>query len=360
MRKATGFVLILVGVLAVVAAILVPTVVVHHYKKTPLDIDVTQVSSGTAQILDPKTFQVAKDVPVRSTRYVKTDRQASDGTYTTVDEKLCTVVVQGPTPPCLPETDPRYLATTTDRVTTDRRNAESASIARYKESINGQTEGVKHVGLTYKWPIGTEKQTYRYFFADLNKAFPATYQGTEKVAGLTTYKFVSRTGVQPYTVPTAQGPVPGTYEDVTTVWVEPDTGAIVDGTERQILKMTNPAAPTGPKILAIDLFLKFDKSAVNDAAGDAKDMRNLLKWGELWAPLLLGAVALVSFVAGFFLLRRRRPATGTDPRNAGPANAGGPAGTADSGSDAATAGSDSLAGHPAGVGASGQAGNSHT
>jgi hypothetical protein len=288
---------------------------VHHYKKTPLDIDVTQVSSGTGQLLDTKTLQTQK-VPVRSTRTVKTDGNASDGTYTTLDEKLCTVVVQGPTPACLPTSDPRYLSTTTDRVTSDRRTAESVHVARYAESVNGDRK-VQHVGLTYKWPIDTKKQTYRYFFSDLGKAFPATYEGTEKVAGLTTYKFVSQTGVQPYQVPTPAGLIPGSYEDRTTVWVEPETGAIINGTERQILKITNPADPSGPKLTAIDVSLAFDKSAIDDAASEAKDDRNLLKVAELWAPLGLGVIALAALVGAYLLLRRRRATGGNDMQTPG-------------------------------------------
>jgi hypothetical protein len=310
MRKVSGFVLILLGALAVAAAILVPTAVLHHYKKTPLNIDVTQVSSGTAQLLDTKTMQLQK-VPVRSTRTVKTDGHASDGKYTTLDEKLCTVVVQGPTPACLPISDPRYLSTTTDRVTSDRRTAESVHVARYAESVNGDRK-VEHVGLTYKWPIDTQKQTYRYFFSDLGRAFPATYQGTEKVAGLTTYKFVSQTGVQPYQVPTPAGLVPGSYEDRTTVWVEPETGAIINGTERQILKIINPVDPSGPKLTAIDVSLSFDKAAINDAAGEAKHARRLLDVAEFWAPLGLGVIALAAFVGAYFLLRPRRKSGGDD------------------------------------------------
>jgi hypothetical protein len=292
MRKAAGVGLIGLGLFAVVLAILLPTVVVDRSKKTPLDLDITQVSSGTAKLLDTTTNQV-KDVKLRATRVVKTDSHASDANNTTVFETLCTVIVEGNTPNCVRSSDPRLLSVTTDRVTADRRSAESVHVAKWNENINGKP--ARHVGLTYKWPIDATKKTYQFFMPDLAKAFPAVYAGTERVAGLKVYKYVCKSGVQPYKV---QDIFDGTYDDTTTVWVEPLTGAIIYGVEHQVQKLAGGQ-------VALDATLKFDKKAVDDQAKYSQDKIDQLKQAQLWGPLALAIIAVASFVGAFFLLRRR-------------------------------------------------------
>jgi hypothetical protein len=300
MRRASGVVLIGLGLFSLVLAILLPTVVVNRSKKTPLDLNITQISSGPAKLLDVKTGQL-RDVQLRATRVVKTDSKASDSKNTTVFETLCIVVVQGNTPNCVPSTDPRLLSATTDRVTADRRSAESVHVAKWHESINGKP--ATHTGVTYKWPIDAKKKTYQFFQPDVAKAFPAVYAGTSKIKGLTVYKYVSKTGVQPYKV---SGLFDGTYDDTRTVWVEPKTGAIIYGEEHQIQKLNN-ADPSQPGDLALDTTLKFEQSAIDYQSNYAKDKIDQLKLAQVWGPLIFGIVALASFVGAFFLLRRRAP-----------------------------------------------------
>jgi hypothetical protein len=305
MRKAAGIVLIGLGLFAVVLAILLPTVVVDRSKKTPLDLDITQKSTATgAKLLDPATNEL-RTVNLRATRVVKTDAHASDDTNTTVFETLCVVIIQGNTPDCVRAPDPRLLSVTTDRVTGDRKSGESVHVAKWHENVNGKP--VRHVGLTYKWPIDTEKKDYQFFMPDLEKAFPATFEGTDRVAGLEVYKFVSKSGVQPYKI---NGLFPGTYDDVTTTWVEPLTGAVVYGEEHQVQKLEDGT-------LVLDTLFKFDKSAVDFQADYSKDEIDKLKLAQVWAPIGLAVIAVASFVGAYFLLRRRRAAGGPDSEEPG-------------------------------------------
>ncbi len=304
MRKASGVVLIGLGLFALVLTILLPTVVVDRSKKTPLDLNITQVSSGPAKVLDVSTNQL-KDVRLQATRVVKTNSRLSDSSKTTVFETLCIVIIQGPnTPKCVRSSDPRLLSVTTDQVTADRRSAESVHVPGWNENINGKA--ATHTGLSYKWPIDAKKKTYMFFQPDLGKAFPAVYQGTSKIKGLTVYKYVSATGVQPYKV---QGLVDGTYDDTRTVWVEPQTGAIINGVEHQVQKI-------GGTELALDTTLSFEQSAIDYQSNFAKDKIDQLKLAQLWGPLVLGIIALASFVGAYFLLRRRSPG-GTDGEGEG-------------------------------------------
>jgi hypothetical protein len=313
MRKASGFLLVGLGLFATVLAILLPTVVVSKSKKTPLDLDITQRAiASNAKVLDASGK--LQTVTLRATRLVKTDSHASDDTNTTVFETLCVVIVQGKTPDCVKSPDPRLLSVTTDRVTADRVSAESVHVAKWHENVNGQP--ARHSGLTYKWPIDTKKKDYTFYMPDLLKAFPAKYEGTDKIDGLTVYKFSAYSGVQPYKV---LGLFDGTYEDTTLTWVEPLTGAVIYGEEHQVQRIKSDTDPNGT--LALDATFKFDKKSVDFQANYSKDEIDKLHLAQLWAPLGLAVVALASFVGAYFLLRRRR-AGGDDPqrpgRHAGP------------------------------------------
>lgn len=293
MRRAIGVVLIGLGIFGVVMAILFPTVVVSKSKKTPLDLNITQVSSGPTKLLDAATNQV-KDVTLRATRFVRTDSSASDGTNTTVNETLCIVVVNGTTANCLPSSDPRLLSITTDRVTADRKSADSVHVARWNENVNGDTS-VRHTGMSYKFPIDSQKKNYQFFQPDVKKAFLAQYKGTDKVRGLTVYRYVCSTGDQPYKI---QGIADGTYNDVRTVWVEPRTGAIVNGTEHQVQTLDNGT-------VALDTVLSFEKSAIDFQSNYAKGKIDDLRQAQIWAPLVAAVVGVLALVGAFFLLRRR-------------------------------------------------------
>lgn len=304
MRRALGVVLVGLGLFGLVLTVLLPTVVVSRSKKTPLDLNITQKSSGPATLLDPATGK-DRHVQLRATRIVRTDTAASDGTNTTVFETLCIVIVQGKTPDCVTKDDPRLLSATSDRVTANRKTAESVHIPKYNEEINGKStfngQPVRHVGLSYKWPIDAQKKTYQFFQPDLNKAFPAVYQGTDKIDGLTVYKYVSATGTQPYKV---GGLFNGTYNDTRTVWVEPQTGTIVDGQEHQVQKLSDGT-------VALDARLHFDPSAITYQSNFAKDKINKLRLVELWGPLATGILGVAALVGAYFLLRRRSSG-GTD------------------------------------------------
>src|SRR5690242_19683730 len=102
MRRASGIALVGVAIFGFVLTILLPTVVVARSKKTPLNLDITQVSSGPATLFDAATGQT-KQVNLRATRVVRTDIKASDGRNTTMFETLCIVIVDNPSMPnCLP------------------------------------------------------------------------------------------------------------------------------------------------------------------------------------------------------------------------------------------------------------------
>lgn len=313
-RWLTGVVLIGLGVFGIVLAIIMPTVVVPASKKTPLDLDITQISSGPAKLLDAATGK-QQDVRLRATRIVRTDSNASDRDNTTVDASLCIVVIKGSTPNCVKSSDPRLLSVTTDRVTSDRTSAEAVDVPKWGANVNGDTS-VKHTGLSYKWPIDAEKKTYQFFLPDLKRAFPATYLGTAKVRGLDVYRYQAKTGDQPYKI---QGVAAGTYNDTRTVWVEPQTGVIVKGVEREVQTLADGT-------LALDTTLTFEDSAIDYQSNYAKGKIDDLRKAGVYLPIIAGVVGLIALIGGILLVRPRSSAPvadgGAHPDDAPPPDAG--------------------------------------
>ena len=253
------------------------------------------------------------DVQLRATRVVRSDSAASDSTYTTVNETLCIVVVEGNTPDCLaaqvppPSSGPRLLSYTTDRVTTNRKTGESVDMPKWGGNVNGDTS-VQRSGMAYKWPIDAQKKTYQFFSPDLKKAFPATFEGTSTIKGLTVYQYVSETGKQPFQI---NGTFPGTYDDTRTVYVEPRTGAIIKGIEHQVQTLQNGQ-------VALDTTLQFDDQSIGYQAHYAQTKIDQLRLAQLWGPLIAGILGLLLVVGGLLLLRRgRAPRTGAHARDPG-------------------------------------------
>lgn len=109
------------------------------------------------------------------------------------------------------------------------------------EHVDG--DAVRREGIEYKWPFLTEKRDYRYFDAQTRTSAPIRYKGTRQFRGLTVYYFEQ-------TIPWTKVPLPKTmpvdgvtpetvrkagtsrwYTTKRMFWVEPTTGAPVNGQE---------------------------------------------------------------------------------------------------------------------------------
>jgi len=295
MRRAIGSVLIGIGVFAVILAILLPTVVVPKSTKTPLNLNVTTIATGPAKLLNASTGQLV-DANLRATRTVHSDSHASDSKNTTMDESLCIVNVIGTTPNCVAASDPkgRLLSVTTDRVTTDRVNAMAVFVPGWGANVNGDTS-IRHEGLAYKFPINSKQTTYPFFLPDLGKAFPADYVRTEHLNGLKLYVYESKTGTQPYKI---QGIADGFYTDTRTVWVEPKTGQIVKGVEKQVQTLASGQ-------VALDTTLTFDDATITAQANTAKKAIKQAQIAGVWLPIILVILGIAALVGGVLMLRNR-------------------------------------------------------
>jgi len=294
-RKILTAVLVGLGVFCLVLAGLLRFYAPSRAEKTPLNLDIKQVATGPAKVLNAATGRL-EDTSLIATRRVRTDSAASDSKVTVVQETLCLVKNIDNPPECVDaqDTQHRLVAFTTDRVAADRRSAESDNDPKYGGNINGDTSA-HHVGVIYKWPFNAKKTTYKFFDPVSRQSPDARFIGTEKYKGMTLYKYEAV--IDTMDLPVSQG-IPGTYSDTRTVSVDPVTGAIVRGTE---LQKRNLADGTP----AFDTTLIFNQASVDFQAKQAKDGRSKITLLTVVLPLIALVVGLAALVGAFLLSRQR-------------------------------------------------------
>ena len=164
---------------------------------------------------------------------------------------------------------------------------------------------VRRSGLAFKWPFYTERRTYPYFDETLGRALPIRYQGTERLFGLTVYRFSQRiepTRIAELAVPGSMVGAPASptvqvsrwYQNERTFWVEPRTGAIVKAVEQR--KQTLRDASGDEVVTLFDGNVVLSDDDVRNAVRDARDGRlpvGLLHGGALWAGGLLGLLLIL-------------------------------------------------------------------
>lgn len=176
-------------------------------------------------------------------------------------------------------------------------------------------------GLAYQWPFFSEKTTYQYYDEPLRKTYPMRYQATEKLFGLTVYRYEQRiepTLLAPQSVPAFLVKKPGNgmvdaerwYAVDRTFWVEPRSGIVVRAGNHRVetLRVDGVDALT---VFDADMLLsEKDSRRIIAEASDARTQIGLLYNGAFWAGLLLGVLfVLLGLVVA---LRRPRPERADD------------------------------------------------
>jgi hypothetical protein len=288
MKRVIGPGLLGLGVFLLVVAALVRFYAAPALVKIPLDQDVISVSEATdASYFDIGSLSVKTGQNIRATRQIQGDVSASSAD-TVVFKAYVTVA----------NADGTKFSESTDRVALDRRTAHAVNCC--DEEVDG--DDTRHTGLSYTFPIGTERKTYQFFDTAARKAFPMEYRATDTVKGLTTYKFEQKIDEQVIDQQTLPGAILGqpskllltadmVYSNVRTVWVEPSTGAIVKGQEEQLRVLR---AEGGPDTTVFEATVAFTDQAVDEAVARAED-------GIGKAKLITSTVPLVAFVLGVVL-----------------------------------------------------------
>lgn len=327
MKNLRGLILLFLGSFLLAFAVFVRFIVAPAAVKAPLQIPDKYrniIASGEGFLfLNSKTLQT-DTVSVWITRHVQGDVKAGDRKVAVYEESLCLSADDGTHPGCLSEGDPRLITISTDRIAFDRKSGLPVKDKKYQASVDGDTR-IEHTGLGYKFPIDTKKKSYPFFDTVVGKSFPAVYSGTEKIHGMKVYKFVQTIKDQPvYT----NHVLPSIYSNTRTVYVEPTTGVIINGSEDLNQMLTGRAsldptsAVTAPELAgktALKGLLAFTDATVRNQMQLAKDNLPKIHAVRLWLPLISALLGLVLLALAFFVMR---PAAGRSPAIPVPAGQG--------------------------------------
>ncbi|WBQ02378.1 DUF3068 domain-containing protein [Kribbella sp. CA-293567] len=189
-----------------------------------------------------------------------------------------------------------------------------------------------HEGLVLKFPFGTEKKEYKFWDTTTRKAFPVKFEAEDELYGLKVYKFVQEVPKQKLLQAT-QLQVPGklvgepaqaavavdrTYQNTRTLWIEPVTGAIIKGEEKQLASLE---VDDEPRLTATEVTIAYDDATVKKNVEGAEEngvqeggyqakaaQLNLIGF---WVPLLSLIIGLLLLGLVVALQLRTRPVVAT-------------------------------------------------
>ncbi|GIE75151.1 hypothetical protein Aph02nite_11010 [Actinoplanes philippinensis] len=322
MRRITGAALFGLGTLCLLFAMALAWVIVPSQRKVPLDlvppdvvVETADASFVQAKLLPNGTPQVVvENAGLRSATGIKPDFAAAAG----LDGETLVWNVYHSTRRA--DTN-EVINSAESRVALDRSTGEAVpweGQCHVEEKAPCVAGNVTFAGHLYLFPFGTEKKTYRYWDSTLGQALPLEYQAEEEFNNLPTYRFQQVVPEQPARMDAdslsgllsflAPGATSGTisYRATRTLWIEPQTGAIVGYREQQHRELV---PDTGARVVIFDADLQYDKATLDAVGKQASDGRSRLNLLGFWTPIGLAALGLVLIVLGLLLA-----AGGSSPR----------------------------------------------
>jgi hypothetical protein len=326
-RRKLGLVLIGVGAFLIALAPLIRFYVARQLVAAPLNVyEKTTLRADNATYLDTSKWVIQKGATVTATNTTRGDVRAGDGkiavwdSFTSIEDT----------------TTKAKIETQAQRAVFDRRTAE---LRNGRGAAVGTDTTVRQTGVGLFWPIDVKRKSYPYFDVTTKRTWPMNYEGEEKVAGITTYRFVQQIpatvtdSIKPgvpaslFAMPPAQlAKIPGydkknnavavdrVFQGTVTAWVDPRTGAPVN--QEQKVTQTLRTSDGVDRLVVADLDLKMtpesQKSLVHTSNGYATQIalvRTIVPYGG-------GALGIVLVVLGLALaFTGRRGAHRGSPAN---------------------------------------------
>ncbi|MGW1246004.1 DUF3068 domain-containing protein [Streptomyces sp. NPDC002535] len=187
------------------------------------------------------------------------------------------------------------------------------------ESVDG--DPVRREGIEFKWPFLTEKRDYQYFDAQTRTSSPIHYKGTRTFRGMEVYYFEQ-------TIPWTKVPMPKSmpvkippeviaesgltrwYTTKRMFWIEPVTGAPVNGEEIHKEELRNAKALMGVDTLTVfEGHVKMREDYIRSVGDMVASNRLTVLLLVSYAPWTLTFLALFLLALALWLeARSRRPA----------------------------------------------------
>ncbi|MCW0192260.1 MAG: DUF3068 domain-containing protein [Rhodococcus sp.] len=311
-------ILVGLGAFLLAIAILIPTYTVGKLEKTPLDLEVTTVATGTGSVLNSAALlggkaQVDTNVPIVAQRYVTT-QDPSDADIITVEagQTVRRTDKQG---------DTGLLTATLDRVTLDRVSSMPTNdpVGTVQTSSDQPAEEVSRDGLQYKFPFNTEQKSYPYFDLNARATKDIDFVEETEINGLKVYHFqqtidpvdlskVVNSPTNKLSLPADTWGVPGGatpitmtrwYTNVRDLWVEPKTGVVVKGQEQ--LHQYYGRNKDAVDVEVLKVTLPFDEATIEYQVQQARDGMDKLSLFGRTVPIVAGVLGVIALIAGTFL-----------------------------------------------------------
>lgn len=295
MARRLGFVLVFLGLFLLFFALVERVYAYPRLKKAPLDQYSQPVATGTGSYFNrsPDKLREITGAQLKNVRTVRGDVKAGSDEVAVWDSFNSTVDTA----------DQGVITATQERIALDRVTAQSVQCCG---------ENPRHQGLTLKFPFDTRKTTYQFWDAPAQRALPAAFTRTERINGVSVYRFeqrIDQLDIGDQDIPGTLAGEPDTpsvqtdviYSNVKTLWVEPATGIIVKAQQdvTQVLR-----TPGGENVLTlIDAVLTYDEATVDANADDAAKGVNQLRILGTILPIAALALGLIALAAGLVLLR---------------------------------------------------------
>ena len=295
MARRVGFVLVFLGLFLLFFALVERVYAYPRLKKAPLDQYSQPVATGTGNYFNrsPDKLREIAGAQLKNVRTVRGDVKAGSDEVAVWDSFNSTVDTA----------DQGVITATQERIALDRVTAQSVQCCG---------ENPRHQGLTLKFPFDTRKSTYQFWDAPAGRALPAAFTRTERINGVSVYRFeqrIDQLDIGDQDIPGTLAGEPDTpsvqtdviYSNVKTLWVEPATGIIVKAQQdvTQVLR-----TPGGEQVLTlIDAVLTYDEATVDANADDATEGVNQLRILGTILPVAALALGLIALAAGLVLLR---------------------------------------------------------
>jgi hypothetical protein len=258
----------------------------------PADVDRTLVSVGDATVFDIDD-RAERRTDLTSIRTVRSDVSTGTGEVAVWDTFVKTMDAEGIT-----------VSAQTERAAFDPHTG--VALPGFGENVDG--DPVEHVGQVFKFPFGTEKRTYEFFDPTLAQARSALYDGEDEIHGVMVYRFVQ--SIEPVAHATVEvpgaivGSGPATveadrvYANVRTLWVEPETGVIIKGEERQNSSLR---FRDGATVTLTEATIGYDDRTVSENATEYGDLADRLRLVRDTAPLAAIALGLSVLACGLVI-----------------------------------------------------------
>lgn len=298
-------------------------VVVPGMKIVPADLSVVRTYEGTLlTMLDPATFELYQDLPVRITRTLRVEKVQGNGALLYELAELRR------------QDDSRLIQSRETRYALDRRSL---------LPLEGLGEDWRREGYTVNLAFDTKKQDYEAWNEDAQQTAKLNFVREEKVAGLRTFVFNMRTGPDPIRdpfmldflpgevdkatlwelvdqiplteqqhelatelLPDLLDPVPLNYAYISelTLWVEPTTGMAVD-----LVKHEKRVVLLGlwPVATVFEMDWRHTPKTVSDVANEISPLVDQARlFGDI-LPLLAWASGAALALSGWILSKLDAP-----------------------------------------------------